>query len=121
MPSLTANDLKTRGVAAIEATLAHQPEAVISVRGKDRFVVMEVAQYHYLRECELDAALAQSQADVAAGRYVVESAQQHVARLEALLAAGEEVARAAVKPTRARSPDKRAVTGKKAGRRRPAG
>ena len=75
MSTLTANDLKTRGVAAIEAALAHQSEAVISVRGKDRFVVMEVAQYHYLRECELDAALAQSQADVTAGRYVVETAQ----------------------------------------------
>lgn len=86
MTPLTANDLKTRGVAAIEASLAHQPEAVISVRGKDRFVVMEVAQYHYLRECELDAALAQSQADVAAGRYVAETVQQHMARLDALLA-----------------------------------
>jgi hypothetical protein len=85
MPSLTANDLKTRGVAAIEATLAGRPEAVISVRGKDRFVVMEVAQYHYLRECELDAALAQSRADEAAGRYVAESAQAHMARLDSLV------------------------------------
>jgi hypothetical protein len=48
-----------------------------------------VAHYHYLRECELDAALAQSQADVAAGRFVVESAQAHAARLDALLAADE--------------------------------
>ena len=85
MASLTAHDLKTRGVAAIEATLAGQPEAVISVRGKDRFVVMEVAQYHYLRECELDAALAQSRADEAAGRYVAESAQAHMERLDSLL------------------------------------
>lgn len=88
MPSLTANDLKTRGIAAIEESLAHQTEALVSVRGKDRFVVMEVAQYHYLRECELDAALAQSRADVAAGRFVVESAQQHMDRLKALLGAG---------------------------------
>jgi hypothetical protein len=87
MTPLTANDLKTRGVAAIESLLATQPEAMISVRGKDRFVVMDVAHYHYLRECELDAALARSQADIAAGRYVVESAQEHMARLEAMLAA----------------------------------
>lgn len=87
MPSLTANDLKTRGVTAIEESLAHSTEALVSVRGKDRFVVMEVAQYHYLRECELDAALAQSKADVAAGRFVNESAQQHMERLEAMLAA----------------------------------
>ena len=84
MSSLTANDLKTRGVAAIEATLAHQPEAVISVRGKDRFVVMEVAQYHYLRECELDAALAETRADLAAGRVLKESPEAHLARLDAI-------------------------------------
>ena len=85
MPSLTANDLKTRGVAAIEEALVQQTEALVSVRGKDKYVVMEVAHYHYLRECELDAALAQSHADIAAGRYVVESAQQHMERVEAML------------------------------------
>ena len=85
MDQLTANDLKLRGIAAIEAVLAHQVEATISVRGKERFVVMEMAQYHYLRECELEAALAQSRADVAAGRAVQESAQAHVARLETML------------------------------------
>ena len=89
MSHLSANDLKTGGIAAIESALAGQPEVIISVRGKDRFVVMDVAHYHYLRECELDAALAQSQADVAAGRFVAESAQAHAARLDALLMAGE--------------------------------
>lgn len=86
MPDLTANDLKTRGVAAIESLLATQPEAFISVRGQERYVVMDVAQYHYLRECELDAALAQSRADVAAGRAFTETASEHMARLETLLA-----------------------------------
>jgi len=87
MPHLSANDLKTKGIAAIEYILATQPEAMISVRGKERFVVMDVAHYHYLRECELDAALAQSRADTAAGRFVAETAVQHVARLEGMLAA----------------------------------
>lgn len=72
---------------AIEELLTTQPEAIISVRGKERFVVMDVAHYHYLRECELDAALAQSQADMAAGRYVQQSAEEHVARLDALVQA----------------------------------
>lgn len=92
MSTLTANDVKTRGVTAIEEALAAQPEAYISVRGQDRYVVMEVAQYHYLRECELDAALAQSRADEAAGRYVTESAGAHMARLDALLAQGDKPA-----------------------------
>ena len=81
MAHITANDLKTKGVAAIEALLAEHSEAIVSVRGKDRFVVMEIAQYHYLRECELDAALAETRADLAAGRFVQESPEEHVARV----------------------------------------
>lgn len=85
MSQLTANDLKVRGIAAIESALTEQTEAIISVRGKDRFVVMDVAQYHYLRECELDAALLQSRADLAAGRAIQETAEAHMARLDTLL------------------------------------
>ena len=85
MNQLTANDLKVRGIAAIEEVLTDQTEATISVRGKARFVVMGMAQYHHLRECELDAALAQSQADLTAGRAVQETAAEHMTRLERLL------------------------------------
>lgn len=85
MSQLTANDLKVRGISAIESALADQTEATISVRGTQRYVVMEMAQYHYLRECELEAALAQSRADVAAGRVVQESAQAHMDRLDGML------------------------------------
>jgi hypothetical protein len=55
MVAISANDLKTKGVSAIELALGGAPEATISVRSKDKFVVMDMAQYHYLRECELDA------------------------------------------------------------------
>lgn len=117
MSSLTANDLKTRGVAAIEEALVQQTEALVSVRGKDKYVVMEVAHYHYLRECELDAVLAQSQADIAAGRFVVESAQQHMERVEALLAADGEGA-PAMKAVPSKVSAKKTAT-RKAARRSP--
>ena len=39
MSNISANDLKTKGGSAIEAVLEYQPKSVISVRGKDRFVV----------------------------------------------------------------------------------
>lgn len=84
MSHISANDLKTKGIAAIEAALSESPEAIVSVRGKDKFVVMDLAHYHYLRECELDAALAETRADLAAGRYVQESAEGHLARLDTL-------------------------------------
>ena len=84
MPHISANELKTKGVAASEAAVGGHAEAIVSVRGKDRFVLMDIAHYHHLRECELDAALAQTRADLAAGRFVQESAQAHVARLDKL-------------------------------------
>ena len=84
MPHISANDLKTKGVAAIELVLAEHDEAIVSVRGKDRFVVMELAHYQHLRECELEAALAQARADVAAGRFVKEPPEAHLARLDSM-------------------------------------
>lgn len=86
MSNLTANDLKTKGIAAIEAALAERPEAIVSVRGKDRFVVMEIEQYHYLRECELETALAETRADIAAGRFVKETPAAHIKRIKKLAA-----------------------------------
>jgi hypothetical protein len=88
MNHLTANDLKTRGVAAIEASLADgRTEAIVSVRGTDRYVVMDIAHYQHLRECELEAAVAETRADYAAGRYSIESPATHVSKVMAELAA----------------------------------
>ena len=84
MPVINANELETRGLAVIEAQLASQSEAVISVYGEDRYVVMDLAHYHYLRECEMEAATAETRADLAAGRYVEETPEAHLARIEAL-------------------------------------
>ena len=84
MSHISANDLKTKGIAAIELALCTSPEAIVSVRGKDKFVVMDMAHYHYLRECELDSALAQTRADLAAGRSVQESPEAHLERLDKL-------------------------------------
>lgn len=84
MFQISANDLKTKGVSAIEFALSTAPEAIVSVRGKDKFVVMDIAHYHYLRECELNAALAETHADLTAGRAVQESPEAHMARLGTL-------------------------------------
>jgi len=87
MAHITANDLKTRGIAAIEASLTGgRTEAVVSVRGAGRYVVMELEHYQHLRECELEAALAESRDDITAGRFTTESPAKHVARALALIA-----------------------------------
>ena len=69
----------------------------------------------YLRECELDAALAQSQADVAAGRFITETAQQHMERLDALVASGPacpvSTKRGGMTPSAKKAPVRRGVRG----------
>ena len=85
MNILNANDLKVGGVTAIEAALEDAPEVFISVRGERRFVVMGVAQYQHLRECELEAAWLATQADRLAGRARNISAAQHKIDLESRL------------------------------------
>jgi hypothetical protein len=82
MGPIAANDLKTKGIKAIEEALNQQPDASISVRGQMKYVVMRSEHYQYLRECELEAALAESKADLVAGRFVKETVDQHVKRLK---------------------------------------
>jgi hypothetical protein len=84
MDSISANDLKKQGVSAIVEALKGAPEATVSVRGKGRFVVMDVERYWYLRECELTAALAESQAEISAGHFAKESVDAHMRRLAKL-------------------------------------
>lgn len=80
MTIITANDLKTKGISDIERILQNAQEVVISVRGKPRYVVMDIAHYEFLRECEIAATWAQAREDVAAGRYRQESADEHMAK-----------------------------------------
>jgi len=53
MKSISANDLKTRGVGAIEQALTDQSEATVTVQGENRYVVMRCEHYARLRECDL--------------------------------------------------------------------
>ncbi|CAK8717081.1 Antitoxin Phd/YefM, type II toxin-antitoxin system [Candidatus Electrothrix aarhusensis] len=81
MENITANQLKTKGISLIEKHLARNREMVITVRGKERFVVMDMQHYNYLRECELDAALHETRADYEAGRFVAETVEEHIQRI----------------------------------------
>lgn len=81
MNSITANELKTRGVSIVEERLDESEELFISVRGREKYVVMSVDKYARLREHELDMALAEARADYEAGRVVSESVEDHVRRI----------------------------------------
>lgn len=83
MNTINANELKTRGVTAIESALQYGSDVAITVRGKTRFVVVDVDYFQQLRECELEKAAREAREDIAAGRFVVETAAQHKERIMA--------------------------------------
>ena len=82
MSTLTANELKTKGVSAVEEYLKEDEEVIISVRGKERYVVMDIEKYNRLREYELTLALQEAKADVEAGSYKTESVKEHMQRVD---------------------------------------
>lgn len=83
MAHITANELKTRGVSAVEELLADEDEVVVSVRGRDAYVMMKIETYAQLRDFDLERALREARADYAAGRYVTESVEEHLRRVGA--------------------------------------
>ncbi len=84
MQAIPANDLTTSGIGAISRALEHEREVGLSVRGELRYVVMEADAYQRLRECELEIALQEARADLAADSVVQESVDEHLRRLDAM-------------------------------------
>jgi prevent-host-death family protein len=81
MQSMTANELKTKGVSAVEERLETEEEVMITVRGQDKYVVMSLEKYARLRGYELDIAVQEARADYAAGRVIKESVDDHIKRV----------------------------------------
>jgi len=81
MRSITANELKLKGVSIVESALQDDGEAVITVRGERKYVVLDYPTYNKLREYELDMAIAEARTDLAEGNYKSESVQEHMKRV----------------------------------------
>lgn len=81
MNSITANELKTKGVSIVENALQDVDEVIVTVRGKDKYVIIELNKYSKLRDYELEIALLEARADVAEGRVKRESVAEHMKRI----------------------------------------
>ena len=82
MSTVAAVELKRRGVSALAPALVEDDEAIITVRGKGRYVVMKMETYAKLREAELEQAVREARADYAAGRIADRSLKAHLKRLD---------------------------------------
>ncbi len=79
--SITANELKVKGVSILEQMTSNQNEAIITVRGKSKYVVLTIEEYNYLRECELEAALVESRKNIKEGKFYSDSIDEHLRRI----------------------------------------
>ena len=81
MSTIVAADIKRRGVSAFADALSEDGEAVITVRGKGRYLVMTIEKYGELRESELTQAVRETRADYEAGRVDDRTIDDHMRRL----------------------------------------
>lgn len=78
---ITANELKTKGVSALDSLMKNDGEVVVTVRGKNKYVILKSSEFDRLRECELTTALLETEADLKSGKYRIESAEEHLKRI----------------------------------------
>ena len=81
MASITANQLKTKGVSALAPIIDENKAAMITVRGKNRYVVMDFETYNHLRECELEAAIVESKRELEQGETYKDTIDEHISRI----------------------------------------
>ena len=80
--TIAANDLKTKGISILDNMLDTLDEVLISVRGTNKYVVVDMERYNYLRECELLQALKETKEDIQNGDYDTMSVNEHIKELE---------------------------------------
>jgi PHD/YefM family antitoxin component YafN of YafNO toxin-antitoxin module len=66
---ITANEVKKRGVSIFDELLNKFDELVINVRGKNRFVVVDIERFNKLREAELELAYQEVLKDYKEGKF----------------------------------------------------
>ena len=79
--TITANDLKVKGVTLLESVIKKNDGAIISVRGKEQYIVLRLSDYNHLRELELDAALKESREDIKNGNIHTDGISEHLKRI----------------------------------------
>ncbi len=75
---ITANDLKVQGIKALSSELKENDEAIISFRGKPKYIVIDFERYDRLRELELDRDYLETMKDIENGNYKTISSDEEL-------------------------------------------
>jgi hypothetical protein len=66
---VSANEVKKRGVCIFDELLKEYDEVIISSRGKNKYIVMDIKKYEDFRAYELDKAYQEVMQDIKNGDY----------------------------------------------------
>jgi prevent-host-death family protein len=81
---ITANDLKVKGISAIDDLVNENNGVVITVHGKQKYVVLSMEEYSQLREFELDAAIQETKNDIKNGMVYTGTIEDHIKRIRSV-------------------------------------
>ncbi len=79
--TISANDVKIKGVSLFGHLLEKFDELIINVRGKNKYVVLDIDRYKELRANELDIAYINTMNDIKNGNYKEMTAKEHIQEL----------------------------------------
>ena len=78
---ITANEIKTNGVSIFDKFINKVDELIINVRGKNKYVVLDIKRYKEFRENELDLAHMRAMEDIKNNQYKTQNAKEHIKEL----------------------------------------
>ncbi|MDY0265528.1 MAG: type II toxin-antitoxin system prevent-host-death family antitoxin [Sulfurospirillum cavolei] len=78
---VSANDIKTKGVTLLDKLFETVSEVIINVRGKNKYVVIDIERYKQLRELELDRLYDETMQEIKEGRFKTQSVEEHLSEL----------------------------------------
>ncbi len=79
---INASEIKKHGVSIFDKLFEKVDSIVVNVRGKNRYVVMDIDRYNELREYELQKAYEEVMEDIKRGDYKTVSAKEHISELK---------------------------------------
>lgn len=80
MNVLTANELKVKGISAIDEQ--GEMGAIVTVHGVKKYVILPIDQYNQMRELELELAIRESRSELIEGNYFSGSIDDHIKRVK---------------------------------------
>jgi len=83
--TITANEVKTNGVTMFDNILNKVDELIINVRGKNKYVVLDIERYKEFRENELDLAYMKVMKDIESKKFKTQTASEHIEELVSAL------------------------------------